>query len=366
MKPPAGAITVDWVVKPKGAAASLGYPFAPKEPFPIHGAPSLVVGKPTTKPALSAAIEPGSWEWTQPGSFQLSAALTQPEESAPQAVQTEFEFEGSEQDRALIEQLIAATRLYETSEAVAELLAFTAKLRAFAPFNAMLLHIQKPGLTHAASARDWWTRFRRVPKRGARPLLVLRAMGPVDFVFDVLDTTGDKLPAGAFAFPTFGAISEARLAEMLHCVARERIEVESFDGGDGSAGWIARVGLSPRPKGKHLYRLAYNRNHPPTTRFVTIAHELAHLFLGHLGADNGRGVSDRSDRDHALREIEAETAAYLVAKRNGVSPRSESYLSAFKGSFSQLDLYAVMRAANAAETAMGIGAHRLWAKAAQP
>lgn len=55
-----------------------------------------------------------------------------------------------------------------------------AKLREFAPFNAMLLHIQKPGLTHAATAQDWHKRFGRVPKMGAPPLLVLRTKGPVD------------------------------------------------------------------------------------------------------------------------------------------------------------------------------------------
>lgn len=268
------------------------------------------------------------------------------------------------QERALIEQLIAATRLYETSDAVTELLAFTVRLRAFAPFNAMLLHIQKPGLTHAATAQDWWKRFGRVPKRGARPMLVLRAMGPVDFVFDILDTEGRDVPASAFAFPTFGDLSEVRFNQMLACVGRERIEIESYDGGEGSAGWISCIERSVSPNGRHRYRLAFNRNHTPATRFVTIAHELAHLFLGHLGADKGRGVSDRRDRDHALCEVEAETAAYLVAKRNGVTPRSESYLSAYKGSFAKLDLYAVMRAANAAETAMGIGAHHLWAQKA--
>jgi hypothetical protein len=38
-------------------------------------------------------------------------------------------------------------------------------------------------MTHAATARDWFERFGRKPKRHARPLLILRAMGPVDFVF---------------------------------------------------------------------------------------------------------------------------------------------------------------------------------------
>ena len=39
-----------------------------------------------------------------------------------------------DRDRALIEQLIAATRLYETSDSIRELLEFTVRLRRFAPF----------------------------------------------------------------------------------------------------------------------------------------------------------------------------------------------------------------------------------------
>ena len=45
--------------------------------------------------------------------------------------------------RALVDQLIANTHLYASSAAVMELLAFTARLRHMAPFNAMLLHMQK-------------------------------------------------------------------------------------------------------------------------------------------------------------------------------------------------------------------------------
>ena len=263
-------------------------------------------------------------------------------------------------ERALIEQLIAATRLYDSSEAIQELFDFTVRLREFAPFNAMLLHIQKPGLTHAATARDWWNRFCRKPKTGARPLLILRVMGPVDFVFDIQDTEGKELPEGAFAFPTLGNLTKERFVRFMSAIARERIEVVKLDAGDGRAGWIRLIEESTTRRGKNRYELAYNRNHLVPTRFVTVAHELAHLYLGHLGIDSGRRVPDRRWTYHALKEVEAEMTAYLVAKRNGLEPRSESYLANYQGAFRELDLYAVTRAANAVETAMGISAQKLW------
>ena len=107
-------------------------------------------------------------------------------------------------ERALLQQLIAETHLYSTQAEAQALFDFVSRLRGMAPFNAMLVHIQKPGITHAATARDWADVFGRNPKHDARPLIVLRSMGPVDFVFDFQDTEGADLPDGAFCFPVIG------------------------------------------------------------------------------------------------------------------------------------------------------------------
>ncbi len=263
-------------------------------------------------------------------------------------------------ERALIDQLISATKLYNSSEAIQELFDFVVRFRKFAPFNAMLLHIQKPGLTHAATALDWWNRFGRVPKLGARPLLILRTMGPVDFAFDIQDTKGREVPPNAFAFPTLGEMTRQRFDEFMRVLENERISIRALDAGDGRAGWIRMVKHSTPRSGKNHYELAFNRNHAIPTCFVTVAHELAHLFLGHLGPDKGRNVRDRRGVHHALREVEAEMTAYLVSKRNGLKPRSESYLANFQGAFSDLNFHAVTRAANAVETVLGISAAKLW------
>ena len=122
------------------------------------------------------------------------------------------------QGRPLIDQLIAETRLNSRKEDLQALLEFTVKMRHIAPFNAMLLHVQKPGLSYAATARDWRERFGCRPKAHARPLVVLRNFGPVDFVFDVLDVE-PELQESVYAFPAAGDISSSWLNTTMSTLA---------------------------------------------------------------------------------------------------------------------------------------------------
>ena len=66
--------------------------------------------------------------------------------------------------RTLLDALLTDSRLYHRTADYKALLDFVVRLRNFAPFNAMLLQLQKPGLTYAASAADWRIRFERKPK----------------------------------------------------------------------------------------------------------------------------------------------------------------------------------------------------------
>ena len=136
----------------------------------------------------------------------------------------------------------------------------------------------------------------------------------------------------------------------------------------GTAGWrqqlesgrLQRNGVVARGDGKEVksaYRTAINKNHPPATQFATLTHELAHLFLGHLGSDKHLGISYRPRPDHATLELEAESVAYIVCRRNEIEPRSATYLTSFveaDTSVDDLDLYQIMRAAGQVETILGL------------
>ncbi|MBS1208781.1 MAG: hypothetical protein H6R19_1179 [Proteobacteria bacterium] len=82
-------------------------------------------------------------------------------------------------------------------------------MRNFAPFNALLLQIQKLGLMYAASAMDGRERFNRFPKEGARPLLILWPFGPVALVYDMVDTEGEPMPVGMNPFAATGWMPDA-------------------------------------------------------------------------------------------------------------------------------------------------------------
>lgn len=270
----------------------------------------------------------------------------------------------AEETRAQLDQLLEDSRLYKSSRGYKALMDFCSQLRGFAPFNSMLLHIQKPGITYAASAREWQERFQRQPKPDARPLLILWPFGPVALVYDVQDTEGAALPQDAFAFPTTGGITTERMTKMLVRIDRRNIKPALFDGGDGKAGSISVEYRAPQVKGSkgkkakpNRYRLAINRNHDANTQFSTLVHELAHLYLGHLGEDRHLRIDGRAHVSHQQCELEAESVAYLVSKRQGVHCRSHTYLSNYVSQHTEvgdLDLYQVMKVAGHVELLLGL------------
>ncbi|MGE0477160.1 MAG: ImmA/IrrE family metallo-endopeptidase [Nitrospirales bacterium] len=260
----------------------------------------------------------------------------------------------------MLDQLLTDSRLYTRSKDYKDLLDFVVRLRNFAPFNAMLLQVQKPGLSYAASAHDWKERFGRWPKEGTRPLLILWPFGPVALVYDVMDTEGKPFPQDVAVFFAQGKIDELKLKTFETLLAKRKIQVYLVDAGDRNAGLIRVVQRAGTAKEYSQYRIHINRNHNSAVRFVTLSHELAHLYLGHLGQDQKLNIPSRPPLEHSDQELEAESVAYLVCERNGIKSKSQTYLSNFvraNTTVESIDVYQVMRAAGQIETLLQLGAH---------
>jgi len=280
---------------------------------------------------------------------------------------TEGQFDLFETDgvRSLLDKLLADSRLYTRSKDYKDLLDFVVRLRNFAPFNAMLLQMQKPGLSYAASAHDWEIRFGRTPKEGARPLIILWPFAPVALVYDVIDTEGSPLPKDVTAFFAQGAIDGGRIQSFIPLVNKKNVEWAWIDAGDQKAGSIRVIKRATEEKESTLYRMQVNRNHAPAIQFTTLAHELGHLFLGHLGPDKDLNIPARASMNHTQVELEAESVAYVVCARNRVHSKSETYLANYvrdNPSVDDIDIYQVMRATGQVEALLGLAAHTRYEK----
>ncbi|MFE8032848.1 ImmA/IrrE family metallo-endopeptidase [Thiohalocapsa marina] len=286
---------------------------------------------------------------------------------APSTQQGELDLTAGSADveRSLLADLIERSQLYRESPAYLELLQFVSRLRNFAPFNAMLLHVQKPDLQYAASADDWQTRFNRRIKPGARPLVILWPFAPVAFVYDVVDTEGDDLPVDvAEVFHATGDVTTERMLRFGTLTGRHGIHLKFNEGSALSAGWIQAVRQSKKKKQIPDYRVFVNNLHKPPAQFVTLAHELGHLYLGHLGPDKHLGIETRRPLSKAEKELEAESLAYLVSARQGIQSRSESYLEHYvtkATTIESIDLDLMLKAAGQVEALLGIAGKTLFA-----
>jgi len=79
-----------------------------------------------------------------------------------------------------------------------------------------------------------------------------------------------------------------------------------------------------------LYPGAANRNHSLEEKYSTLAHELGHIFCGHLGTDRLSWWDANINIPEEIEEIEAESVAYLVCMRQGLQLNSQRYLSSYR------------------------------------
>lgn len=265
-----------------------------------------------------------------------------------------------ESNKRFLDELFENVSSYRSTNSYSELLSFVRRFHFYSPFNAMLVHIQKPGARYVLPAHKWRTRYQRTIRPGAQPLVILQPFGPVMFVFDVSETEGAPLPAEIESpFRVRRGRVDDQLQRTIRNAVRDGIRIRQVPHGSGQAGSIgptrtANITLTfDNDKEVPLrYEMLLNANHDETVQFSTLAHELGHLYCGHLGTPDRRWWSDRRGLSLEQIEFEAESVAWLVCQRIGIEPTSDQYLSGYlqqDGEIPHISVDRVMTAAGLIE-----------------
>ena len=226
-----------------------------------------------------------------------------------------------------IDGLMRETAAYRTSTAFQETVSFMANFRDYAPFNNMLVRVQNPSCSFYATQRDWEKRFERWLKEDARPMLILAPMHPVLLVYDLDQTDGPPLPEELQTFAEFkGEWNPLRLDRTIeNAWERDKIRIEfkmlsSTNAGFATLAW---------GRGDSKMRIVIHEELDDPSRYGVLCHELAHIYLGHLGSDEDGWWPSRGDLSRRAMEVEAEAAAYVTTRRAELTGSSPQYVSRY-------------------------------------
>ncbi|MGO2422250.1 MAG: ArdC-like ssDNA-binding domain-containing protein [Brevibacterium aurantiacum] len=202
--------------------------------------------------------------------------------------------------------------------------------------NQILTWLQRPDATRVAGFRKWKEMGRSV-KKGEKGIAIFAPRtAPVKdddgnpirddngrkktkvvgytsaTVFDVSQTEGEELPepsAELSETPPDGFIDDMETA-----AAKAGYPVSYEPIGSDAKGYTSKAEK----------RIVVDSSLAPGERATTLAHELGHVFAGHLDDDEKRTYSTAHNGKRGEMEVEAESFSYVLARMNGMKTHAHS------------------------------------------
>ena len=270
-----------------------------------------------------------------------------------------------------IDELQFLVKSYRDSNEFKKMLDFIGSFPYLAPYNAMLVQMQKPGATFVLTGKKW-AEYGRQPKLNGQKLIVLKPFGPVQCVFDYEDTepipNATKVMKEADLIKKYteslqqaqGDLDKKKMDTLVSNLPVYGIYLDdNFLASNSYGGYImpyhdqklkVKIDKDYDMEISSNFVISVNKKQSNAAKFHTICHELGHLFCNHQCYDK------RKKRKLTLKEkeFEAETVAWLMCKRHGISNPSEEYLASYapKGEIPICSTELIMRAVTEIERMM--------------
>lgn len=245
-----------------------------------------------------------------------------------------------------IDELQFLVKSYRDSSEFKKILDFIGRFPYLAPYNAMLVQMQKPGATFVLTGKKW-AEYERQPKLNGQRLIVLKPFGPVQCVFDFEDT--EPIPDATELMEEVDLIQKyteslQQAQGDLYYKTMKTLEAnlpvygiyldDNFLAANSYGGYImpyhdqklkVKIDKDFYMEVPSCFVISVNKKQTNAVKFHTICHELGHLFCNHLCYDKKK----RRKLTLKEEEFEAETVAWLICKRHGIINPSEEYLASY-------------------------------------
>jgi len=158
-------------------------------------------------------------------------------------------------------------------------------------------------------------------------MLILVPRHPVMLVYDLDSTEGPPLPQELEKFAKFnGEWNPVRLSKTVaNASRRDLIRIDTVKLSSTNAGF-ATISAG---QGEIKMRIGLHDELDEPSRYGVLLHELAHIYLGHLGGDKDGWWPSRGNLARRAMEVEAEAVAYIVRRRAGLKGASSRYVSRY-------------------------------------